>query len=232
MSMRMLRRAGVRAGCTLLGTAALFALGVPSAHAAIVTFTDRATFTAAASTLGTVNIEGFESLPTGPMVVGPNALGQVTMTIALQGTTTTTGASVQSSSPITGTRELNMNADSSFRKYTLTFAGGDVSAFGLDYTGANTGGDAALFADGQLFVFGNNTASGNGFFGIISTTPLSEIGIEDAVPGLPTEIFDSDNYTFVNAIPEPATFALLAPAVLLVLRRRATISRSRQCLCT
>jgi hypothetical protein len=35
------------------------------AHAQIVTFTDRPSFTAAAAALGTVQDEGFESLPTG-----------------------------------------------------------------------------------------------------------------------------------------------------------------------
>lgn len=198
-------------------------LGSPfaAADAAIVTFTDRTAWAAAASAGGTIATEGFEGLPTGALVVGDNPLGMINFNIQLIGTTTTASASIISSTPITGTRELNMNADEGFRKYTVTFAG-DIFSFGFDYTGAATGGIATLLAGGQSYTFGNLGAGGNGFFGIVSDTPLPEVGFGDTNPGaLPTEIFDSDNYSFV-LVPEPTAAAALA-----LIAAGATLRRRR-----
>lgn len=200
---------------------ALAGLVVPTATGAIVTFTDRTAWAVAAGANGTIETEGFEALPTGALTVGDNQLGLVRLNIQLLGTTTTTSASITSSSPITGTRELNLNADEGFRKYTVTFAG-NIFSFGFDYTGAATGGIATLLAGGQTFTFGNLTTSGNGFFGIVSDVPLSEVGFGDTSPGaLPTEIFDSDNYSFV-LVPEPTTAAALVLTAAATLRRRRT----------
>jgi hypothetical protein len=148
-----------------------------------------------------------------------NQLGLVTLNIGLVPPTTTTGASIGSSTPITGLRELSVNADSSFRTYDVSF-GMPLVAAGFDYTGASTGGIAALRIDGQQFVFGN-IGNGSGFFGFISATPLSGFSIEDQTPGLPTEIFESDNYSFV-VVPEPTSLSLLAVATAIgaAIRRR------------
>ena len=191
----------------------------PSSRAVIITFTDPAAFNAAAMALGMVQNEGFESLPTGTLPAGPNQLGLLMLNIGLVGGTTTTGASIGSASPISGLRELTLNADTAFRTYDMS-AGLPILAFGFDFAGAATGGIASLRADGQLFTFGSN-GGGSGFFGIISTTPLTSVAFEDAAPGLPTEIFDLDNVRFVT-VPEPSTFALLGIAALgsWVLRRR------------
>jgi hypothetical protein len=194
---------------------AFAAVGVPRAGAVITPFTDRALWQAAASGLGTVQTEDFETLPTGALPVGPNQLGQVNLDIGLI-TATTSGASINGSPALGGIRDLSMNADDGMRRYTMTF-GGPIQAMGFDFAGAATGGVAVLIAGGERFNFG---AASSGFFGIVSTDPLPDVAFGDTNPGaLPTEIYDSDNYSFV-VIPEPTTAALLTSAALLALRRR------------
>lgn len=194
---------------------AFAALPVSRAGAVITTFTDRALWQVAASATGTIQNEDFESLPTGALPVGSNQLGLINLNIGLI-TATTSGAAINGSPALGGIRDLSMNADDGMRSYDMTF-GGPISAMGFDFAGAATGGIAVLIADGQRFDFGS---ASSGFFGIVSTTPLPGVAFGDTNPGaLPTEIFDSDNYSFV-VIPEPAAGMLLAPAALIALRRR------------
>jgi hypothetical protein len=204
-------------GRFVVGLFALFAfaaLGVPRAGAIITAFTDRTLWQAAAGATGTIQNEDFETLPTGTLPVGSNQLGLINLDIGLI-TATTSGASINGSPALGGIRDLSMNADDGMRRYTMTF-GGPISAMGFDFAGAATGGVAVLIAGGERFNFG---AASSGFFGIVSTDPLPDVAFGDTNPGaLPTEIFDSDNYSFV-VIPEPAAAMLLAPAALLALRR-------------
>jgi hypothetical protein len=185
------------------------------AQAVIATFTDRPTWQAAASLLGPISNEDFETLPTGTLPVGSNQLGLINLRIDLI-TATTSGAAINGSPALGGIRDLSMNADDGMRTYAMTF-GGPIQAVGFDFAGAATGGIAVLLADGQRFNFG---AAGSGFFGITSTIPLAEIGFGDTSPGaLPTEIFDSDNYSFV-VIPEPAGLLPVAVSAVAMIRRR------------
>ena len=212
-------RARGRSIISLSALAAFTALGVPRAGAVITAFTDRTLWQAAAAATGTIQNEDFETLPTGALPVGSNQLGLINLNIGLI-TATTSGASINGSPALGGVRDLSMNADDGMRSYVMTF-GGPISAVGFDFAGASTGGIAVLIADGQRFDFG---AAGSGFFGIVSTTPLPNVAIGDASPGmLPTEIYDSDNYSFV-VIPEPATAMLLAPAAMIARRRRRRIA--------
>lgn len=196
--------------------AAFTALGPSRAQAVINTFTDRTSWQTAAGLLGPIQNEDFETLPTGALPVGPNQLGLINLRIELI-TATTSGAAINGSPALGGIRDLSMNADDGMRTYAMTF-GGPIQALGFDFAGAATGGVAVLIADGQRFNFG---AASAGFFGITSTTPLDEVQYGDTSPGaLPTEIYDSDNYSFV-VIPEPTGMLLLAiPALALVRRRR------------
>ena len=216
MSSHVHRRTGGRFVVVVLSALSVFtALGVSRAGAAITTFTDRTLWQTAAAALGTIQNEGFESLPTGTLPVGSNQLGLINLNIGLI-TATNTGASINGSPALGGARDLSLNADDGMRSYDLTF-GGPIRALGFDFAGASTGGIAVLIADGQRFDFG---AVGTGFFGIVSTTPLNGVAIGDTSPGaLPTEIYDSDNYSFV-VVPEPTTALLLAPVALCTLRRR------------
>ncbi len=188
---------------------------VRPAHAIVTTFTDRPTWQTAAALLGPIQNEDFETLPTGTLPVGSNQLGLINLRIELI-TATTSGAAINGSPAVGGIRDLSMNADDGMRTYAMTF-GGPIQAVGFDFAGAATGGIAVLLADGQRFNFG---AAGTGFFGISSTIPLAEIQFGDTSPGaLPTEIFDSDNYSFV-VIPEPSGILLLAVPALALRRRR------------
>jgi hypothetical protein len=216
MTSQFMRRSRGKAVLALSALAATWGLGVSDANAIITTFTDRTTWQTAASAFGTVQNEDFETLPTGALPVGSNQLGLINLDIQLL-TATTSGAAINGSPALGGIRDLSMNADDGMRAYTMTF-GGPIHAMGFDFAGAATGGVAVLIADGQRFDFG---AASSGFFGIVSTDPLANVAFGDTSPGvLPTEIFDSDNYSFV-VVPEPATAMLFAPAALLLLRRRA-----------
>ena len=214
MSVHVTRRTRGRFIIGLSALCAFAAIGVPRAGAIITTFTDRTLWQTAASALGPVQTEDFEALPTGTLPVGPNQLGQVNLNIALI-TATNTGASINGGTAVGGIRDLSLNADDGMRSYDLTF-GGPIRAVGFDFAGAATGGVAVLIAGGERFNFG---AASSGFFGIISTDPLTGVSIGDTSPGaLPTEIYDSDNYSFV-VIPEPAALAMF-PLAMLALRRR------------
>ena len=215
MSSCVHRRIRGRSVLSLCALVAFATLGVPRAGAVITTFTDRTLWQAAAAATGTIQNEDFETLPTGALPVGSNQLGLINLNIGLI-TATNTGASINGSPALGGVRDLSLNADDGMRSYLMTF-GGPISAVGFDFAGASTGGIAVLIADGQRFDFGT---AGSGFFGIVSTTPLPNVAIGDTSPGaLPTEIYDSDNYSFV-VVPEPTTATLLAPLALLVMRRR------------
>jgi hypothetical protein len=209
-----------KAGRRAFIVAAMLGMWVASqpAQAVITTFTDRTSWQTAASMLGAIQDEGFETLSTGALLVGSNQLGLINLEIELI-TATTAGASINGSPALGGIRDLSMNADDGMRGYTMTF-GGPIQAMGFDFAGAATGGVAVLIADGERFNFG---AASSGFFGITSTTSLSDVQFGDTSPGaLPTEIFDSDNYSFV-VIPEPTSLlllAFLAAPALAILRRR------------
>src|SRR5688572_20316497 len=146
------RRARGRFLVALSATFAFAALGVPRASAVIVTFTDRALWQTAASALGTVQTEDFETLSTGALPVGSNQLGQVNLNIGLI-TATSSGASINGSPALGGIRDLSINADDGMRSYEMTF-GGPIRAMGFDFAGAATGGVAVLIAGGERFNFG------------------------------------------------------------------------------
>jgi hypothetical protein len=223
MSYCVQSRARGRSVLALSALVSFATLGVPRADAVITTFTDRTLWQAAAAGTGTIQNEDFETLPTGALPVGSNQLGLINLNIGLI-TATTSGASINGSPALGGIRDLSMNADDGMRSYVMTF-GGPISAVGFDFAGASTGGIAVLIADGQRFDFG---LAGTGFFGIVSTTPLPNVAIGDTSPGaLPTEIYDSDNYSFV-VIPEPTSTAMLAPAAMLVMRRRRRFQTRRR----
>jgi hypothetical protein len=189
-----------------------------TASAQFTTFTNRAAWEAAAG--GSVVVEGFEGNATGSLVHAVNHdLGAVIFRIDLI-TATSSGASITSSA-ITGVRALSMNADDGMRALTMTFDGVPlVTAYGFDFSGANTGGDAVLIIDGTRFGFTNGGTVGAGFFGVVSTGSFASVQFGDENPGtLPTEIFTLDNASFV-AVPEPGTMIALGLGAALLARRR------------
>jgi hypothetical protein len=200
-------------------TTALVLLAVAgTASAQFTTFTNRALWTAAAG--GTTFVEVFEGNATGSLVHAvDHDLGLVIFRIDLI-TATSSGASITSSA-ITGVRALSMNADDGMRTNTMTFDGVPlVRAYGFDFSGANTGGDAVLIIDGTRFGFTNGGTVGAGFFGVVSTGSFSSVQFGDESPGsLPTEIFTLDNASFVP-VPEPGTMIALGLGASALLARR------------
>ncbi|MEX2244145.1 MAG: PEP-CTERM sorting domain-containing protein [Fimbriimonadaceae bacterium] len=200
-------------------TSALILLAAAgTASAQFTTFTSRAAWEAAAG--GTVVVEGFEGNATGSLVHAvDHDLGAVTFRIDLI-TATSSGASITSTA-ITGVRALSMNADDGMRAHTMTFDGVPlVTAFGFDFMGANTGGDAVLIIDGTRFGITNGGTVGAGFFGVVSTGSFASVQFGDESPGsLPTEIFTLDGASFV-AVPEPGTMIALGLGASALLARR------------
>lgn len=203
----------------LLSISALSLLSA-AALAQFTIYTDRPTWTAAVG--GAPLIEGFEAQPTGALAAGvTHDLGLITFRVDLI-TATTSGASISGTTPINGTRDLAMNADDGMRTHTVQFDVGAVTAFGLNIEGAATGGNAVLIIGNERFNMVSSVPSGTGFFGVIANSgSFDTIMFGDESPGsLPTEIFNSDDYSFVP-VPEPGTFVAVAAGIgLLALRRR------------
>jgi hypothetical protein len=200
---------------TILG----FAACSTAALSQFTTFSNRATWAAAAG--GTVLIEGFETAAPGALAAGvTHDLGLITFRVDLI-TATTSGASIAGAPAIAGVQDLAMNADDGMRTHIVQFDVGAVTAFGFDYEGAATGGLAVLIINGERFNFAS-TVGGAGFFGVVANAgSFDTVFFGDESPGsLPTEIFNSDEYSFV-AVPEPGTLVAIGAGIaLLALRRR------------
>lgn len=203
----------------LLSISALSLLSA-AALAQFTIYTDRTTWTAAVG--GAPMIEDFEALATGALAAGvTHDLGLITFRVDLI-TATSSGASIAGSPAINGVRDLAMNADDGMRAITVQFDVGAVTAFGFDIQGAATGGNAVLIIGNDRFNMVSSVPSGTGFFGVVANSgSFNTIMFGDESPGsLPTEIFNSDDYSFVP-VPEPGTFMAIAAGLgLLALRRR------------
>lgn len=189
-----------------------------AAIAQFTVFTDRVAWTAA--TGGVPLIEGFETQTVGALAAGvTHDLGLITFRVDLI-TATSSGASIAGSPAIAGNRDLAMNADDGMRAITVQFDVGAVTAFGFDYEGAATGGRAVMIIGSERFNFAT-IGGGAGFFGVVAGSgSFDTVMFGDESPGsLPTEIFNSDDYSFAP-VPEPGTFVAIGAGIGLLLCRR------------
>jgi len=85
-----------------------------------------------------------------------------------------------------------------------------------------------LFDSAASLVGEVTTPVGNGFFGVVSTTPFVSFVIQNgAFPsGIGNDRYFLDNFR-ANAVPEPSTILLAFASVFLVARRRRSVPHNR-----
>jgi PEP-CTERM motif-containing protein len=200
--------------------------------AAQVTYTDRATFEAAASATSTTTFDGFASdTPFRGSALDVGAFSVVTMGSAADGGSFPENNIVDvppvlPETDINGTAHLNIftNADSSF---FLTLDA-PATAFGADFGAFNDGAfRTALFVDGVQL--GANWVNGDGFFGFTTNTPFTTLEFR----GIINDVFGIDNVTIGTgaAVPEPSTWAMMLMgfgAIGWSMRRRTSALKATQ----
>ncbi len=219
-----------------------FMLAAALAHAGIVTFTDLASFQAAAGPTTTTDFEGLAPADsttyyggTGLLIGGVNIttsdqqLFAVSATFSCQGVVGACGL---------GTGDMVEGADLSPRSSasTTTFAlGANTFVFGLNFRAydqqpglpTNANGTFDVSVDGGAPFSITSTAISN-FIGIVSTTPLASITFTPTgnIPNQATnaEFFHFDNMAVGAGLgtPEPGTIALIGGGLsgLCLLRRK------------
>ena len=202
---------------------------VPSAHAAVVTYTDRAAFNAAAAGLGTMTTEGYETYP--------NDVQQGARTITLNNFAISSDLNgAQSGFGITdvvnvfpGSSGLGPTAGSKYLVTTFPdstipsgatvtwLLGPGVKAFGSDIKDLEIANMTYALNTGATGVAATPGLDGNvQFFGIISDSPFSSIAIHE--PGASTG--DAVVFDQTSIVPEPASLCLLVLGGLGLRRRR------------
>ncbi len=188
-----------------------------------IVYTDEATWQAALAG-STITTEDFESTPVGAINQGTTDIGHFDVTIALH----ENSAGIGSTGRINGSNELIMKiweegfGPDSNGLYKLDemifddFSPTNIFAFAADWESTLTGSLLEMtLGNGALVKFSDHLAApGDGFLGVIDTTPFTSITFTvDDIDGLaPTaEKFYVDNVKFASAdpVPEPTTVALL-----------------------
>lgn len=210
---------------------ATFAAG--AAHAALIGFTDKASFDSAIAAYSGAQVVDFEGVPSGTLFASGSGAGGLSFDYAIA------GLSIEVSSQFGTTSGVNYlgldNSDTAFYlgdSFTIQFhrtvhavglylvAGIDAMAGDLELSVAGGSVQNSGTADVQL-------SGGQGFWlGLVETDPA--LGFTSAtVRGIVTPgaflAFTADDITSAVALPEPASGALLLSglgAMVLALRRR------------
>ena len=207
---------------TLLGALCAFVLPL-SANAAIVTYTDEASFLAALS--GPASTLGFDSTAVGTLIPSGNSLGGVTFTYNISGLDMKVVNDFDTTSPSNylglddaGNFDLFIAGD----EFSMSFAN-PVNAVGLYIVS----GDPLFAGDVSLDTNEGNAINsatvdvtlGDGglayYIGLISDTTFTSAGITFDAAAVETFLYSVDDITTsVSAVPVPAAIWLFGSGVL------------------
>ncbi|MGZ6016303.1 MAG: PEPxxWA-CTERM sorting domain-containing protein [Phenylobacterium sp.] len=225
----------------LLAGAAAFALvsaALPAAAAVTITYSDRASFSAAAGPLTT---ETFESCAGNSQVNNalsashPGPCGSIVAGVRFA--PPPGGQDYVAPPGQTGNPTIAFGVNSPpYEALTVDFTGSNTVAFGADlFQNSGAGGQTPGLAPYEVrvrflggdpdTVFSFGVASGGTFFGFTSDTAIDSLGIT-RLDGYP--IIDNASFTPSNAVPEPASWALMLMGfggLGALLRRRRMVAR-------
>lgn len=176
-----------------IATAALLG-SMGSANAAVMSFTDEASFLAAAGSVATEDFAG-------------EANGSFTSRDFGDFTATLTNQSSSNKPAIVG-EELRLQPWSSASNLVFGFDS-PVKAFGFDWRNTDGSGDEIeLLYNGSSITFGHDGQSG--FFGVVSDTAFSYLALSDTAGNGGCLCYGYiDNVQYSVAVPEPGSLALL-----------------------
>ena len=195
-----------------------------NAQAAIIVFTDRALWEAAAGPFVT---EDFNGLTPTPLSTGNNPVGLIDINIVGDPGVSRIddGTSVFA---INGTNALILEVDESGTDIGFPSADflGAVFGFGADWQSTTNNSVLEVTIDGQLFNFSDflDAGDGDGFLGFISDVAFTDIVF--GLAGSSNEIFGLDDLSIAVSMPEPGILALMGFGVvgLGLSRRRRLLS--------
>ena len=173
-----------------------------AANASLAVYTDEGLWTAAVTGIQT---ENFEASPLGLLAVGTTDIGLFDITID---SNSESDIAIVDGGSVNGTRQLDGDVDTAGS--VLDFSDfGVVSAFAGDWTSTTTGDLLTITIDAITVAFSDYlTGVGNGFLGVISTSPFSMVEFGSENPSTVGEFFGLDNVRLAQ-VPEPATLSLL-----------------------
>ena len=216
----------------MLLTAAGLLICTHQALAGLTFYTDRTAWSNAIS--GDIEMEDFDSVTPYSMtnnIVNPAGSIGIELLNALTSTQNAINDGSLGSSSVNGTHHFRGNF-SPFDSQALIILHlpHAVTAFGGDFFSTHNSDGLALEFDGQQYLFEDMLPSGNGdgFWGIISSSPFTTITLLDPVQNDSDsgiyrvgETFGLDNVSFAE-VPEPTAFCLLTIGSLCLRRRKRT----------
>lgn len=199
---------------TVFSALFILALGVSTAHAAAISYNDRASWQAAVG--GLVSTTTFEQNAPGTFTLlgaGPVVLDGITYSVNA-GLLYTVDPLYNTAYAALGTDDV-LSAQGGASVLTVDVAG--ATAFGFDWHSGGGPFMNVFLSTGDVFSI-PAVAGATGFFGIVSTLPVGSFTIQ--VPG----ILNIDNFSVESAgavpVPEPATLLLVGGSLTVWLRRR------------
>ena len=207
----------------IIPLALLCSMNALTAQATVTSYTTRASFAAAAGPTTTENFDEYlvdARFHTVPVDVGD-------FVISMTGSPDNhddsnfidVAPAFSAESDVNGTTNMRVVTDGSPQADLFFTFDAPIVAFGADFRSLND-----TLVRTQILVAGNNlvppvqpNTNTLTFFGFTSTVPFTTVRFS----GVRTDVYGIDNVSY--AVPEPTTFALVAPALLAGIRRRTLV---------